>query len=298
MKRIFVRAISRSGGTLLTTVLDAHPQVAMSYEVYEHLLSPSDEAHEGIATVIEALKAATAPRSLLRNGGNRRIDNRHLQTFVGRAMRGGIEPKRLLHLLEQHAAEGQGLADFRDRSLFVERMAVDKMHREGKRHWGVKINTRCEDMAELWPDAYFLFMLRDGRDIAASRKNVGEFNQTAAQVARGWGQNVQKFREFAEQTGTRARMVRYERLTDEPEAELREVFEFLDLPWDDRVLNFHQQDLSIYRNPSGHLSAEQLTHAINSGSVGRWKKDLTAEEIAAFEQEAGDLLEGVGYERS
>lgn len=298
MKRIFVRAISRSGGTLLATVLDAHPQVAMSYEVYEHLLSPPDGAEESISAVIAALKDATAPRPVFRGGGMRRIDNRHLQTFVGRAMRGGVEPGRLLQLLEQHAAEGLELSDFRGRSLFVERLAVEKMRREGKRHWGVKINARCEDVAELWPDAYFLFMLRDGRDIAASRKNVGEFHQTAAEVARGWGQNVQKFLDFSGRPGAKGLMVRYERLTDDPEGELREVFDFLDLPWDGRVLDFHQQDLSIYRNPSGHLSAEQLTHAINSGSVGRWQRDLTGEEIAAFEREAGDMLEGVGYERS
>ena len=34
---IFVRHISRSGGTLVTTILDAHPDVAMSYEIYENV---------------------------------------------------------------------------------------------------------------------------------------------------------------------------------------------------------------------------------------------------------------------
>lgn len=35
---IFVRGYSRSGGTLMVTILDAHPDIAMSYELYPNLL--------------------------------------------------------------------------------------------------------------------------------------------------------------------------------------------------------------------------------------------------------------------
>ena len=37
---IFVRGLSRSGGTLMVTILDAHPDLAMSYELYPSLLEP------------------------------------------------------------------------------------------------------------------------------------------------------------------------------------------------------------------------------------------------------------------
>ena len=35
---IFIRGLSRSGGTLMVTLLDAHPDIAMSYELYPQML--------------------------------------------------------------------------------------------------------------------------------------------------------------------------------------------------------------------------------------------------------------------
>lgn len=34
---IFVKGLSRGGGTLTVTLLDAHPDIAMSYEIYDHI---------------------------------------------------------------------------------------------------------------------------------------------------------------------------------------------------------------------------------------------------------------------
>ena len=107
---------------------------------------------------------------------------------------------------------------------------------------------------------------------------------------------MSRFEQFAAKPGVKARLVNYERLTSEPEAELREVINFLGLPWDDRVLAFHDEDLTIYKTPMGHLSADQVNKPINTSSVGRWKRDLTAEEIAQFESIAGPTLARLGYE--
>jgi hypothetical protein len=153
-------------------------------------------------------------------------------------------------------------------------------------------------LLELYPDAYFLFMQRDGRDMAASRKLVGNFNQSIQQIAKGWCDQMSRFAEFAARPGVHARFVNYERLTSQPEPELRAVIEFLGLPWDDRVLNFQDEDLTIYKNPMGHLSADQVNKPINTSSVGRWKRDLTADEIAQFESIAGSTLLSLGYEIS
>ena len=48
----------------------------------------------------------------------------------------------------------------------------------------------------------------------------------------------------------------------------------------------------------GHLSADQVNKPINTTSIGRWKRDLTATEIATFESIAGPTLRELGYELS
>ena len=75
-------------------------------------------------------------------------------------------------------------------------------------------------------------------------------------------------------------------------------FDFLELPWDDQLLSFHNQDLTIYRKETGHLSAAQVNQPINTQSVGRWQNDLSAAEIDEFETVAGSALVDFGYKRS
>lgn len=45
---IFVRGISRSGGSLTATILDAHPDISMSYEIYPRLLGRKLETNRSL----------------------------------------------------------------------------------------------------------------------------------------------------------------------------------------------------------------------------------------------------------
>ena len=138
-------------------------------------------------------------------------------------------------------------------------------------------------------------MRRDARDIASSRKLVGNFNQSPEKVAHSWQREVLKFQKFASQPNVRARLVHYEQLAADPEPELRKISEFLELTWDNRLLHFYEEDLSLYRYPKGHLSADQVNRPISTGSVGRWRCDLTSEEVETVEAIAGPLLQQLGY---
>lgn len=300
MKRIFVRGISRSGGTLMATVLDAHPQIAMCYEIYQHLLAPPEANTNYAVEFLAELNGSNSRRKFsLSRSAPIQIKDRNLRKFAARTIRGGLEKDKLIQILSKHIEAGKDFSTFADRMNFIEQIALEKMKREGKEHWGVKIASAYSDLNELYSDsAYFLYMLRDGRDVAASRKNVGNFNQPINSIAKNWFTQAQKFQQFAEGRGVRARFVHYERLTKSPETELKELMDFLELPWDDRLLSFHNQDLTIYRKETGHLSASQVKQPINTQSVGRWQNDLTPAEIDEFETVAGSALVDFGYKRS
>lgn len=59
---------------------------------------------------------------------------------------------------------------------------------------------------------------------------------------------------------------RYETLTANPEAEIRKMLEFLDLPWEVACLNFHERESTVKT-----FSRQQVRNPINTGSVGRWR---------------------------
>jgi hypothetical protein len=74
--------------------------------------------------------------------------------------------------------------------------------------------------------------------------------------------------------------VRYEQLIEDPEPELRAIFDYLGLEWDDAPLNFHQLD-RVVRTPS----AEQVRRPLNREGVGVWKH---------YEQWLGPLRDKLG----
>lgn len=60
--------------------------------------------------------------------------------------------------------------------------------------------------------------------------------------------------------------VRYEELVADPAAQTRRMLDFLELPWDDRCLMFHQNKRVVTT-----ASRDQVRRPIYSSSVGRWK---------------------------
>ncbi|MGH8111552.1 MAG: sulfotransferase [Rhodanobacteraceae bacterium] len=75
-------------------------------------------------------------------------------------------------------------------------------------------------------------------------------------------------------------MVRYEELVADPERELRRLLDFLDLPWEERCLDFHRQARAMHT-----VSAGQVQQPVHPGSVARWRR---------FEGHLGPLLDALG----
>ena len=61
--------------------------------------------------------------------------------------------------------------------------------------------------------------------------------------------------------------VSYEQLVREPEQQARRVLKWCDLPWEEAVLKFHEQD-----SPSMTASAMQVRKPVNTESIGAWQR--------------------------
>ena len=153
------------------------------------------------------------------------------------------------------------------------------------------------------PEASFVHIVRDGRDVVCSLLERGWLR-----AGRGGGDDaglpygagprfwveVGRERDFAESSDARRAAwawrryvsaareapperlheVRYERLARDPEGVAAELAAFLDVP-----------PGALAR---GLLGAHDM-------SVGRWSRDLSAEDLAEVEVECGELLQQLGY---
>jgi hypothetical protein len=310
---IFIRGMSRSGGTLLVTLLDAHHDIAMSYELYPDLLVSENgkvvnpdhlskilNKSRNIRAAARRIKAKKMLTFFLRyvkgSLNNKDLSNLlKLRTFLLRCVRGGLNNQDLANLIKHHITDGQDFSDSRGRLRFIERCCIEKMKREGKSGWGLKCTNQYDDYLEMWPHAYFINIIRDGRDVLASQLNTGSFNKTPAEVAKGWVNTNMRFRDLVERPDVNAYEIFYEGLVSQPEREVKKMCSFLNISFNTSMLEFYKKDLTIYSRPTGHLSIKRITKPIDTSMVGRWKKDLKKNQIEEFYSVAKDTMVMFGY---
>ena len=84
--------------------------------------------------------------------------------------------------------------------------------------------------------------------------------------------------------------MRYEELVAEPEATVRAICAFAAIPFEPAML-----DYTGAVDVSAKPHQQRLLTPPTSG-VRSWRDDMSAEDVAAFESVAGDLLGELGYE--
>jgi hypothetical protein len=191
----------------------------------------------------------------------------------------------------------------------IEGLLANSLRRAGKPRWAEKTPHNITVMLPLgaiFPDARFLHLIRDGRDVVCSLVTMDwmkagtdkkvDYVQNIGSAARYWRNIVQAARQQAAHPSLAGRVleVRYEALVADPEGTLRQVLQFVDEPWDAAVLSYHQK--SREHEPT-ESSTQQANRPIYDKAVGRWRTDMTYNDKVAFKVEAGDLLKELGYVR-
>lgn len=172
----------------------------------------------------------------------------------------------------------------------------------GKCRWGDKTPIYVLSipvLAQIFPDARFVHMIRDGRDVALSYLSVPWGPASIWQAARKWCRHVSAGRRAGKALGsTRYMEVRYEDIVKEPEYALNRVCEFADLPFEPGMLQF-------YKNAQGRIqSRPERTHFHSSvtkppsKNMRAWRTQMPASQVLAFEAMSGNLLVKLGYERA
>lgn len=180
---------------------------------------------------------------------------------------------------------------------------VDAVYRNGDdtiTRWGDKtvLNTLAmPECLEVFPDAQFLHLLRDGVDVAYSCVQAGRY-QTIDEGALRWRNAVRSARRFARRHPDRILEVRFEQLVDEPSAVASRICRFLRLPYDDALLRV-PTDYDAARDVQKHWRFHATTaQPITADRIGRGRRALDASERRRIDRYIGADLERMGYERA
>lgn len=171
---------------------------------------------------------------------------------------------------------------------------------EGKTRWGDKTPTYVLEMDRLWrlfPGCRFIHLIRDGRDVACSLRRVSWGSGDLLRAARDWRWKVSVGRKMGAMIPDHYLEVRYESLVLDPRRTLQDVCAFLGEAFDETMLRYPEDAAEAMPVQSLQWHQSSIS-APDPSRVGLWRRELSAVDARIFDDEAGDLLATLGYERT
>ena len=278
---VFLVGCARSGTTLLQRVADAHPRIAISPETHwitdsfrdKHWLGPQGRVTtEQVASMVE----------------HKRFRQFEFTREQFQGLLGSGEPVSYCQFLEglfglYGRIKGKGLVGNKT-PAYVRRIPTLHSH---------------------WPEAKFVHLIRDGRDVCLSVVNWNHAYKTAGRysiwtedpvttTALWWERKVRLGRQGGPLLGRALYyQMRYEGLVSHPGNACARLCEFLRLPYDEAMLRFHEGR----RRDEPGLDAKKAWLPITPG-LRNWRTQMPPEDIERFEAAAGELLDELGYPRA
>jgi len=289
-KYVFVLGTSRTGTTLITTVLDSHPLISMGYELYVINLPSAEEISTTInSCLINVSNNAKACAACVRSQG---YDT--LGKFIVKCQLSCVTPKELVSICQSLAEKGFGDFSAKDAQFALAMAVVNlKCRKEGNSITGFKLATASvEDYYDLWPEGYFICMIRDPRDVFASLE-ANNFGREINGFTRSWNNFARRYWDFHNKHPKQGQLLQYESLVTSPESQLKKILGDLGLDYCDEVKNFFRSKASVHK--SSHMNAKNLKQDFFVTSISRWKQEISSEQVAIIESNCKELMTIFGY---
>ncbi len=176
---------------------------------------------------------------------------------------------------------GQSYADL------IHFIMFEMARQQGKSRWGNKRPSyalHITELAELFEDARFIHIVRDGRDVAYSMRRATQaaFERNWYFAIKDWEHHVRTARNQGNQLPRGRYMeVHYEKLMQNPIQTLQKIVDFMGDPEDNRH-RLHQFQTDIQK-------------MIKPDNFGKWQRQVPQAAIRIMERAAGPTLEAFGY---
>uniref|UniRef100_A0A914UMA2 Protein-tyrosine sulfotransferase n=1 Tax=Plectus sambesii TaxID=2011161 RepID=A0A914UMA2_9BILA len=254
---IFIGGVPRSGTTLMRAMLDAHPHVRCGEEtrVIPRIL--------GLRAQWKRNKKEA--RRLDEAGVNDHVLNAAISAFI-------------IEVIARHGEPAQRLCN--------------------KDPFTLK---STQYLSEIFPNSKFILMIRDGRatvhSIISRKVTITGFDlNNHRQCLEKWNQAITTMYHQCYSAGSqRCFMMYYEQLVLHPEKHMRELLNFLDIPWNASVLNhetFVGKGISL---SAVERSTDQVVKPVNLDALSKWVGQFP-EDVVRDMASIAPMLEQLGYD--
>lgn len=286
-RAVFVAGPARSGTTLLTSLLDGHPELLVLPE--ETAYFPTVLTKYGARSRREQFEyLTTGTLSNVLFGGACKWGRRDYSHFPTR------------RLCEEFARRAFAPANARrDLLVLLLETYADVLDRpqDSVRRWVEKTPANRDYLPAIYrrfPQARVLLTLRDPRALLASQiglERTRHLRRFSAFLVTRHFLTVARLA-LRPDPARPLQVVEYGRLLADPAGTLRQACEFLDVGFSPAVLSPTKMGLPW----SGNSSEERNFRAIDREPCDRWRKVLTPSEIGWIEWHCREWMEPLGYE--
>jgi hypothetical protein len=238
---VFLIGSERSGSTLLRLMLDHHPDITFNMES-EFLVAGISDA--GAFPDVAAYRLALVKNRVFR----------HSRVAI---------PENL---------------DFR---ALVNDFLYQRLERYGKRIVGATVHHGFSKLRYLWPRAKYIYILRDGRDVAFSAVDMS-WAGNAYVGAECWIDAESEWAEYQKSLAPEQWIeVRYEQLVADPREQLRRLCALMGVDFSEQMFDYTRT--SSYSLP-------------DPGANSRWRTRQRSRQVCLVEARIGPQLRARGYE--
>jgi sulfotransferase family protein len=171
--------------------------------------------------------------------------------------------------------------------------------------WGAK-TWCCKSLANIYylpeiedyfVDAKYIYLYRDGRDVAVSFSKAVVGEKHFYHIAKEWNEAQQLALRFRKKIPKeRFFNLSYEELTTETERAIQALCAFLNVGYKTSMLDFHKS-AEAKRAASASNLWENVTSPLIKNNSRKFLKEARESDIRIFESIAGESMDSLGYER-
>ncbi len=170
--------------------------------------------------------------------------------------------------------------------------------KNGKQHWHTWIDHTPAHihhiplLSRLFPNSYFIHLIRDGRGVFSSTKSLEWGPAGAIQATQWWTHSLAPGLAAENAFSEQVIRVRFENLIQDTEYELRRICKLTEVEFSPSMLQGGGFILPEYTQNQHQLIGGPPELSVCT----KWKEILSAREVEIFESLCGALLQYLGYE--
>lgn len=153
------------------------------------------------------------------------------------------------------------------------------------------------DIEAYYPDAKYIYLYRDGRDVALSFQKAVVGEKHIYNIAKDWTTSqeiaLQLRNDIAD---NRFFAISYEQLTSDSDNSARSLCDFLGVEFNQNMFEFHKTDEARNAASSSKLW-QNVTQPVISNNTNKFLDSMAEEDLEIFESVAGHVLDELNFER-